>query len=272
MLVSFIIATIPVETRESKHHYNHSLHLQTMNVDSNSMAALAARIQDRATQFISEQTKLQSLAAELEHTRAVEQNESDTNTSLRRDLLETTCSRHSIELEIYDAREKTNSHMQSIQTLEEETEKIKEETETVETKWENDIKNIYAPHQSKIELYTQAIEFARETRESKINEKRQRHEAVEERIQRLKDEEEHFRRQSRDLQMQITGLEKEELQGDAQVSSLATQVQSALSEVRNYRSLRGSSFRFGAHFDFLSLMNECMNPSIYLSISLSCSE
>lgn len=202
-----------------------------MNADSNAMELIAVRIQDRANQFIAEQTKLQTLLAKLESTKAIQGKESDTNTSFRRNLLESTRSRHAVELEIYYVREEMNSHIEAIQALEKDTEELHGETQTVETKWEDDIKTIYAPHQSKIELYTRTIESARESRLARADKVRQRREQLERQIQRFNDEGNGFRCKSRDLKNEIEGMQEEELNRDAEISSIASHVQSALSKV-----------------------------------------
>eukprot|EP00980_Cylindrotheca_fusiformis_P010107 scaffold2243_cov122-Cylindrotheca_fusiformis.AAC.23 len=214
---------------------NHRHKQTSMNADSHAMTALAARIQDRATQFFSEQTMLQTMEGQLEGIRAAEQKEFNTNASIRRNLLETTRSRHDVELDLYDIRETTKLYNRGIHAIEEETAGIHKETETAEIKLENDIESTYAPHQIKIELFNQAIESVRERRQSRRDRGIHRKEKLAERIRLLKQEKRLFLKHTRDLQMQIEVLENEELRLDKTIANLASQVQKALSERTNLR-------------------------------------
>ena len=98
------------------------------------MVALASRIQDRAIQFFAEQQKLESFTAQLEETKSLEEKESNINRFIRRGLLETTRSRHSVELELHDFTDRKTGYVQSLEQLRGETEKIQKETQIVEAK------------------------------------------------------------------------------------------------------------------------------------------
>lgn len=196
------------------------------------MVALASRIQDRAMHFFTEQNKLSSLREKLDEIKSLEEKEANINRFLRRNLLETTRSRHDIELELHQVRDQTSDFIQSIQELKEETESIQQETQRVETKLKRQVKDVYAPHEAQIELFVRTIQIDQERQESLINQERERKRQVKERITNLKQEEQAFREEIARLEAQRKDLEAQHLQGDIQISNLRDQVQNAISEVR----------------------------------------
>lgn len=198
---------------------------------SSNMAALATRIQDRANQFLNEQGKLTNLQTELEQLKALEEMHVVQNQNLRLELLETTRGRHGMELEILHAEKNCRALETEIQTFQEETKEMEKKTLEVEQKFDNDIENLYAPHLAQIELYQQVMDTNRQETMDQKSRKRQRQEQVQARILQLKEEILDFDEKAQDLSEQMKTLKQEELQGNAKVTSLASEVQQALAEV-----------------------------------------
>jgi chromosome segregation ATPase len=214
---------------------------------SKNMEALATRIQDRANQFISEQAKLTSLQQDLREISILEAKEALQNQNLRRKVLETTRGRHGMELEILNAEKKCREVAAEIQNLEKESLALEGKTQTAKEEFQEDIESLYAPHHARIELYEQVLNWRRQEILDRKSRKRQRQEQVKARVLQLKKEITIFDQKSQYASSQTEDLKQEELQGDARITSLASQVKRALSEVRK----KGNFFTFYKHHEFL---------------------
>jgi chromosome segregation ATPase len=198
------------------------------------MVAVAARIQDRAMQLLSEQTKLNAAKTELKRIQDEAKKETQVNHSRRRKLLETTNSRNGVELELCKARGRINSYRKSIDILQQETQRTELETTKVQAQWQDDVKNIYSPHQLQMELYRKSLEAALEVNERRTIKRLKRLEQYGANSRRLKEEEGHLRQECSTLEAETLALAKSEEDGDEEVSSLATQVREALSKVSTW--------------------------------------
>mmetsp|Transcript_19673 Transcript_19673/g.48364 ORF Transcript_19673/g.48364 Transcript_19673/m.48364 type:complete len:107 (-) Transcript_19673:232-552(-) len=95
---------------------------------------------------------------------------------------------------------------------------------------EEDIKNVYAPHEANNAVYCQALDSAITRRKCKIAEDKERGENIQARIAFLQIEEEQFWRETLQLETEINRLEEEEIQSDRAITSLAKKVQDSLSK------------------------------------------
>jgi chromosome segregation ATPase len=195
------------------------------------MVAVAARIQDRAMQLHAEQTKLNTVLAELDKTRHEAQKETDVNSSRRRNMLEAINSRNGIELELYQARDKIDGYRTTIQKLQQETEIIEEAIAKAQAQWKDDVQNLYSPHQLEMELYQQTLEAALDAREQRSRQRAEQLEKLETKARNLKEREECLRLECTILREGTQSLEKREDAEDKEVSSLASQVREALAKV-----------------------------------------
>lgn len=195
------------------------------------MVAVAARIQDRAMQLHAEQTKLNTVLAELDKTRDEARKETAVNSSRRRNMLEAINSRNGIELELYQARDKIDGYRTTIQKLQQETEIIEEAIAKAQAQWKDDVQNLYSPHQLEMELYQQTLEAALEAREQRSRQRAEQLEKLETKARDLKEREECLRLECTALREETQSLEKREDDEDKEVSSLASQVREALAKV-----------------------------------------
>jgi chromosome segregation ATPase len=195
------------------------------------MVAVAARIQDRAMQLLLEQTKLNDAKTELQKIQDSARKESQVNDSRRRILLATTNSRNGVELELYKARDKISDYKKLIQKLREETQKIEDQTKKVEAQWKDDVENIYSRCQLEMELYQHSLETSLQANEQRANQRVEQLDQLEARARNLNEEEGALRRACQTLETDIERLEREEEDGDEEVSSLALEVREALAEV-----------------------------------------
>mmetsp|Transcript_7506 Transcript_7506/g.9263 ORF Transcript_7506/g.9263 Transcript_7506/m.9263 type:complete len:236 (-) Transcript_7506:630-1337(-) len=206
-----------------------------MEVASNSITAVASRIQERALQLASERASLNVILTELKQANETLQLESKENAKIRRKLLSIVRSRHEVELEFIGVQDE-------IATLGEKTNHLKNDTKEnmvkiskIHDEWNDIAKDIYAKHETKRELYKRKkmkdIEFLEQ-------QKRRR----EERLEKLtKDSEDankdaafmHNEREK--LRNELVELNEQEEREDEELSALVMQIKATLAKKSSLR-------------------------------------
>jgi chromosome segregation ATPase len=199
---------------------------------NSNMAAVAARIQERALQLQSERAKWDLAKAELEQAQSIAAKERQVNHSIRRTLLATTRSRHGVELELYEAQDQAQSCTQCIESLEQEAENVMEQTEIVQERWEDAVRTTYASHQLDMEVYRHSLDQSLREREARSSRKKRGLEEIVSQTSQLSTREERLRDESKNLKSEISDLESKEEGGDCDVAALATKVREFISKVR----------------------------------------
>ena len=194
------------------------------------MAAVAARIQDRAMQLLSEQTKLNDAKVELSKLLESIEQESLLNDSHRQKLLNMTNSRNGMELELFELVARKRKHTELIERVHQETEMIERQIEIIEKQLEDDVKNVYSSHQLEMELYMQSFERTLVERQRRTSQRAEQVDKLRCTSQTLKEEENTMIQERNILESEIQRLEKAGEKEDEEVSSLATQVREALAE------------------------------------------
>lgn len=195
------------------------------------MTTLASRIQERANQFISEQAKLQSLQDELLLAVSVELEETERTKEIHRTLLEVSHYRFDMERKICDLNEEIEECNRANTYRRIEAQRLEESGLKSSRKMEEEIKKAYAPHDTSIALYCQALDSAIVRRKRKLSSYQKQDENIRARILLLQHEKEQFCKETLQLEAEINQLKAHETQKDMAITSLAKQVQESLSKV-----------------------------------------
>ncbi|CAJ1945370.1 unnamed protein product [Cylindrotheca closterium] len=195
------------------------------------MATLASRIQERASQFISEQAHLQSLQAELGIATSVLTDETKRTQECVRSLLDVSHDRFGIERKICDINQQIEAYSKLNTSLRTDTQRLEESARIAHEKLEDDINNVFAPHDSNIAVYCQALDSAIARSKRRRTEDKERCKNIQARIAILQIEEEQYWRETSQLETDINRLEVEEIQSDRVITSLGKKVQDSLSKV-----------------------------------------
>jgi DNA repair exonuclease SbcCD ATPase subunit len=235
---------------------------------NSNMAAVAARIQERALQLQSERAKWDLAKVELEQAQSIAAKERQVNHSIRRTLLATTRSRHGIELELYEAQDQAHSCMQSIVSLQHEAENVMEQTEIVQERWEDAVRTTYASHQLGMEVYRHSLDQSLREREDRSSQRKRRLEEIFSQTAQLSSREEHLRDESKNLKREISDLESKEEGGDCDVASLATKVRELISKVR----ILAKVLKMALVDVFLLKAAVILSPPLSLGLNSTCRE
>jgi hypothetical protein len=199
--------------------------------DSGGIGAVAARIQDRAMQLHAEQTNLRAARTHLETLLETEKEEvAPVNRSMRRNLLTATNHRNGVELELYNARDKIDFYLQTIQHLANDIEAIQDATERVGDQWQDDVNDLYSRHHLDMEVYKQSWEVSLEAKSRLQLQREEKRNAVQSSILEMERIESSTRSESERLREDIVTLEQTD-DTDGDVFCLATRVQEALTQV-----------------------------------------
>lgn len=208
------------------------------------MTTLASRIQERANLFISEQAKLQSLQDDLLLAVSVEQSETARTKVIRRTLLEVSHDRFGIERKISDLYGEIDECDRFNVSLQSDAQRLQEAALVTFRKMEEDIEEFYAPHESNISIYSEALDSVILHRKRKLADDQEQDEDLRARTELLRIEVEQFCKETMQLEAEINHLKEKETQRDMNITSLASKVrESLLQRVLLRHSLNGSPHR-----------------------------
>ena len=199
----------------------------------NHMMSVAARIQERALQLISERAILDAAKADLEHTQAIAEKETEINLAMRRSWLSAMSNRTSAELDLFAVRDKAQECAFSTHQLEEETREIQDETAKLNSQWKDDIKNLYAAQYLSMELHRRSLGCSIEVRENRETRQKDQLRELEQTADSLNKEKESMIEESKTIRLEIKSLEAIRKAEDQEVSELAIKVREALAKVTN---------------------------------------
>jgi len=144
-----------------------------MNPDNNSIAVVAARIQERAFQLSSEQAKLKEVKSELEEVKEVYSNALEENFSMRREMLEILNTRNEMELNnVMKLKDEIILYETKVEEIARKCDEDKQRLEYIQNKLEDSEKTVYAKHEADQELFKRNVE-GRLDRRQKRKKKRQ---------------------------------------------------------------------------------------------------
>ena len=204
---------------------------------TNSIAAVAARIQERAYQLSSERTRLQQTQLELEEIQKLYQTEIDKNAQVRREMLTTVRMRNGIELDsVMKIQEEIINYEQKLDNAEEEYNDAEMKLQKLENIWEKMEVNVYADHEVKLELYKRKIEGKIERRKAR---KKRREDRLNELIKTSLDADKNatlLHREIANAREEIRRLDLSEEREDEEISALAMNIRATVAKVSSYVS------------------------------------
>eukprot|EP00978_Attheya_sp_CCMP212_P023050 scaffold69770_cov46-Attheya_sp.AAC.1 len=131
---------------------------QSLSSSMSGIAAVAIRIQERANELHS-QLALASLAeSELEQEQEKLDVQEKENASVRRTMLSAVQSRHSIELELWHAKDDASLLNSKTEGIYEYTHDLKARTVALKDEWEEVAQNTYANHETETTLFQRRME------------------------------------------------------------------------------------------------------------------
>lgn len=189
---------------------------------------VASHIQEKCKRRMEEQENLKKAKEQLQQIRKRKDHEVQANRTTRKSLLEVVIARHQTELELYRSHSRLQEQRNKIRRMEETTQTVKDETELLQTQFQNDVEEVYAPHQMEMERYRDILQ----AKNKAAKRHQEQSEKVKEKIRGLKQARFELRMERTTLLDEKERFQKEEWGGLQEVASLATKVREALSKVR----------------------------------------
>lgn len=187
---------------------------------------LATRLQQLAQNHAAAKTKLQEEKDLLAQAHASKTQAIEAHRAQRRLQLEHTISQSQAELDLFDAQDAVKEQKAQNHEIHARTQAIKDQSEQVEQKFQQDVETLYAPHEMEMEGY-------RDVLETKIRKQQKLHDQLSKLnsdISRLKHSEEKLGQDRLALEQACEALKVEEASGLEQVADLAKQVRITLSQ------------------------------------------
>lgn len=190
--------------------------------------ALATRIQERARKLREEQNNLQKTMLQLEQTRKVKEQELQTNRAHRQNQLKCGIARNQVELDLFRAQDKVQEQRAKNEKLKVGTQAVKEESEKVQAHLQNDIENIYAPHEMEMERYRKLLE----SKTRAIRRRQKELDKIETSIRRLKQAESELLKDRKSLIADCESLQREDGEALREIDCLSAENKQLIAQVR----------------------------------------
>ena len=195
------------------------------------MATIASGIQERAMEYDSALAELHDAKEELQKVEAMVAEEDALLASARAVFLEASRSRVEVELELHEAQGQVQCYKKSIEALERSKQRIVDQTESVQSRWENNVKNIYARSQADMDRYRGVLERIVEEKEGNSNRRQGKLKELEVGAALLVSNQEDAWVESTELKRDISEIESSEERENEEVSSLANEIRDILVKV-----------------------------------------
>lgn len=202
---------------------------------SNNIAAVAARIQERALQLSKEQAALVEAEATLERAKKTLEHETRENVALKREMLNVFRRRDGAELEWMDAEERVETLEKRVAELRRATERAEEAHARMHARWEHAECEIYAAHEVKRELVRRREEGKRARCEERRKRRRDELEALRETAARANEEAREMHREREEIQKFVRELDECEEREDEEMAGLAMQIKATLAKRASLR-------------------------------------
>lgn len=126
---------------------------------SNSIAAVATRIQEKATQLITERSLLQQAQSKLQKIKTRYEAETGKNNQIRKEVLTLQRARNGMELDnVINLQDAIISYENKISEMRTECKLGEKTLEDLGSEWTRMENNVYARHEAKLELFKRKIE------------------------------------------------------------------------------------------------------------------
>jgi chromosome segregation ATPase len=197
----------------------------------NSIAVVAARIQERANEAASERAAIELAKAELAELEQVLKEESKQTTRVRRTMLETVRLRHGVEMELLQIRNQQEERLSKLEENQRETEQVKEEITKVHDEWEGAVKDLYVEHELQRELYRRSVSGRIKRREELVKEREERLRQVERETRAFEEETQRMVEETKRLEKSALEADSREQKEDEEMDALAMQIQATIQKV-----------------------------------------
>ena len=196
-----------------------------------SMASIASGIQERAMEYDSALAELHDAKGELQQIEAMVAEEEALLASARAVFLEASRSRVEVELELHEAQGQVQCYKKSMEALERSKKSIVEQTESVQSRWESHVKNIYARSQADMDRYRGVLERMVDHKEGNSNRRKDKRKELETGATVLVSNQEDALVESAELKRDISEIESSDERENEEVSSLADEIRDILAKV-----------------------------------------
>jgi hypothetical protein len=197
-----------------------------------SMMAVAVRIQERARKLREEQNNLQKMTLQLEQIRKGKEQELKSNRAHRQNQLKCTIARSQVELDLFRAQGRVREQRANNDKMEVGTKVVKEESEKIQSQLQNDIENLYAPHEIQMEKYRELLISKTQTGQRRQDEL----DKIESNIRRLKQAENELLEDRKSMIADWENLQKEDGKALQEIESLSVENRQLLAQVRHDHS------------------------------------
>jgi len=213
----------------------------------NSIAAVAARIQERANEVASERAAVELAKAQLQELQTLLKNERKMNDTIRRIMLSTVRSRHGVEMELCKIRDEQEERLFNVEQYQRETQEAVEEMEQVHDVWEDTVRDVYVEHDLQRELYRRSVHGRIKRREQHMKERDQKLHQLAQETKIFEEETKRMEEETKQLEKNIIDLDSREEKEDEQVAALAMQIRATIAKVRNVLScIDGNKYMYCA--------------------------
>mmetsp|Transcript_53317 Transcript_53317/g.79228 ORF Transcript_53317/g.79228 Transcript_53317/m.79228 type:complete len:232 (-) Transcript_53317:271-966(-) len=200
------------------------------------IAAVAARIQERASQLTSERATLTTTLTELASEKATLEVAQNENNAIRRELLAIIRSRHGVELELLRLRHDKNVNSKKTGDVKIEVKETNRKTFDLRKEWEKVSMDLYAKHEVEVELSQRRAEGAKRRRENKRRERQVKLHSLYAKAERAAMEAKTMHMKREKVREEIRRMDGQEEQEDEEIASLALQIKATLAKKTSLRA------------------------------------
>jgi chromosome segregation ATPase len=206
---------------------------RTDTLGNNNLSTVAARIQDRIMQLSNEQALLKSAEGELRHYKAVLKHDTHKYETVRKSMLRAQQKCHCVELEYWKIHDQQHACAQEMDSLREATTKIHSSIQQQEQAWQGIINVLFAPHQSRTNLYLKSLEGEIQALEQEATQRTQQSEILQKRTASLIDDQASVLADEQRFIVDASSLSDNQTSENKQVHQLAEQVRTKVRKVQS---------------------------------------
>jgi len=199
---------------------------------SDSIAAIATRIQDRASTLQSEERVLELVQAEEGEQQALLDQALESCGVVRREYLQAIRTRHGLELELWMIEGQKSQSLEAIDELREETEELQTYKEKVQADWEHLVSDVMVHQTLKQEIYRHSIQAHIGKREKQMTKRQQQLMVVNDKTEALRADTGNLHVERERLEEELETLGNVEVKEDEDLSNLAVRVREMVAKVQ----------------------------------------
>ena len=195
------------------------------------IAAVAARIHERAVQLANEQEALQQAEHELKELQTHFAVETKRGREVHQRYLKSVLELHSVELECSTVEDQISERDSKTEQLKQQTSEIMDQLEQQKAEWESTVQDKLVQHKVRQELYQKHLQGAIEARNQAIARRKRILEKVARMTTQLENDRENTLQEQQRVQADMMRMTENEAETNKEVDSLASQVREALRKV-----------------------------------------